>query len=177
MTVSTDWLERFGKAFGVDPVSLFDDPGQEHAQVVGVIRANGDVTAPTSFFADEHIPRARLRLAPEGAWVVERYPVDVVTPLPDPPGWTEVTLPVASERWLARLLVRLGPHAELLAVSPGVKVSRMLELCGDRFVMDGSLKEHMLLHTGEKPQVCSECGARFTHASTLRKHKLTHKHL
>ena len=32
-------------------------------------------------------------------------------PLDDPAGWVEVRLPVTSERWLSRLLIRLGPAA------------------------------------------------------------------
>ncbi len=32
-------------------------------------------------------------------------------------GWVEVSLPVANNRWLARLLIRLGPDA--VVVSPG----------------------------------------------------------
>ncbi len=47
-------------------------------------------------------------------WVVEEYPVDDVTELSDPPGWIEVRLPVSSERWLAKLLIRLGPNAVAL---------------------------------------------------------------
>ena len=71
MTVSTDWLERFGKAFGVDPVSLFDDPGQEHAQVVGVIRANGDVTAPTSQHRESISFDRTICVNPLFFWVAE----------------------------------------------------------------------------------------------------------
>ena len=72
-----------------------------------------DVTAPAEFFTDADVPRVQLLLAPEGRWVVERYPVDSVVDVDGRPGWSEVTLPVASERWLARLLVRLGPYAEV----------------------------------------------------------------
>jgi proteasome accessory factor C len=46
--------------------------------------------------------------------VTDRYPVDRVEPVEEPPGWVEVTLPVASERWLDRLLVRLGPRGRLV---------------------------------------------------------------
>ena len=45
-------------------------------------------------------------------WVVERYPVDDVTELDG--GAVRATFPVASQRWLERLLVRLGPEAEVL---------------------------------------------------------------
>ena len=45
--------------------------------------------------------------------MVERYPVDEVSD-PDAGGWITVRLPVASEQWLVRTLLRLGPEAELL---------------------------------------------------------------
>jgi proteasome accessory factor C len=94
------------RTFRVDRIESVDTTGVVH-------EVDPTVAAPTSFFDDE-IPRARLLLAPGASWVVERYPVDRVEPVIDRPGWSEVTLPVASERWLARLLVRLGADAEVL---------------------------------------------------------------
>lgn len=80
----------------------------------------GDAAAlptPGEWFADatssSQVPRATIRLAPAARWVVERYPVDSVSE-PDADGWLTVRLPVASEQWLARALVRLGPDAEVL---------------------------------------------------------------
>jgi proteasome accessory factor C len=74
------------------------------------------VAAPDEFFADADLPRAVLRLAPSAQWVCEQYPVDDVVELAEPSGWIEVRLPVASERWLSRLLIRLGSGA--VVVSP-----------------------------------------------------------
>jgi predicted DNA-binding transcriptional regulator YafY len=54
-----------------------------------------------------------LRLAPSARWVVERYPVDEVSE-PDAEGWITARLPVASERWLERVLLRLGPACEVV---------------------------------------------------------------
>ena len=45
-----------------------------------------------------------------------------------PSGWVEVRLPIASDRWLARLLIRLGPHARLLEPEGGA--SGAAELAG-----------------------------------------------
>ena len=56
---------------------------------------------------------ACVRIAPAAHWVVERFPVDEVSP-PDADGWVTVRLPVASERWLARVLVTAGPDVELV---------------------------------------------------------------
>ncbi|MGZ4498105.1 MAG: helix-turn-helix transcriptional regulator [Nocardioides sp.] len=57
--------------------------------------------------------RVRLRLDPAARWVVEYYPVEDVRQHRD--GHLEVSLEVADERWLQRLLLRLAPHARVLA--------------------------------------------------------------
>ena len=54
-----------------------------------------------------------LRLRPEARWATERYPVDEVRE--DRRGRITATFPVASRPWLERLLVRLGPAAEVVA--------------------------------------------------------------
>lgn len=67
---------------------------------------------PPQWFADGTIARVTLRLGPEAMWVVESYPVDSVERLDD--GRAEVRLPMASERFVTRLLIRLGPDAEVV---------------------------------------------------------------
>lgn len=85
----------------------------ESAVPTGRLSASDEVpSVPEGFFADADLPRAVLRLAPEARWVVEEYPVDTVVDGVD--GWYEVRLPVSSDRWLAKLLIRLGPTAELV---------------------------------------------------------------
>jgi proteasome accessory factor C len=72
-----------------------------------------DLAAPAHVFqADADDPRVTLRLAPEARWVTEAYPIEDRRDLPD--GRVEVTLAIAAEPWLARLLVNLGPHAEVI---------------------------------------------------------------
>jgi proteasome accessory factor C len=61
-------------------------------------------------FADAVL--VRLRVTTDGAWMTERYPVTSVTP--DGSEHLVVELPVLSVRWLERLLLRLGPTAEVL---------------------------------------------------------------
>jgi proteasome accessory factor C len=68
---------------------------------------------PGRWFLDAEVPRATLRLAPAGRWVVERYPIDEVSG-PDHDGWSTVTMPLASERWFERLVVRLGPDVVVM---------------------------------------------------------------
>ena len=53
-----------------------------------------------------------MRLQPAARWVVEEYPVDVVTELDD--GVVEARFAVVSERWLERLLLRAGTAAEVV---------------------------------------------------------------
>lgn len=56
--------------------------------------------------------RVSLDLEPEAAWVADYYPNDGVEDLDD--GRVRVHLPVAGERWLEQLLVRLGPAATVV---------------------------------------------------------------
>lgn len=58
-------------------------------------------------------PRVTLRLTPAAAWVPEAYPAESVTELPD--GALEVVLTVSEPAWLDRLLLQLGPEAEVVA--------------------------------------------------------------
>ena len=71
----------------------------------------GTRSASRDWFADAGLRRVTLRLSPAARWVVERYPVDEVVERRG--GAVDATFPVASERWLERLLVRLGPEAEV----------------------------------------------------------------
>jgi len=53
-----------------------------------------------------------LALAPEVSWIAEEHPVESVRDLGD--GRLEVVMPVADERWLVRLLLRMGPSVTVL---------------------------------------------------------------
>lgn len=55
---------------------------------------------------------ATVAVEPEGMWLVETVPTLRVSPRRD--GRTEVDLAVASPVWFERLLLRLGPNAEVL---------------------------------------------------------------
>lgn len=56
----------------------------------------------------------RLRLAPAVRWVIDQYPTLDVDEEPD--GGVVVTLAVSARPWLERLLLRLGPDAEVLGL-------------------------------------------------------------
>jgi len=85
------------------------------------LAATGETVAPSAaelptpgeWFTDASIARVTLRLAPSAQWIIERYPVDEVGE-PDSDGWVTVRMPLASERWFVRTMLRLGPDAEIV---------------------------------------------------------------
>lgn len=95
------------RTFRIDRIETLEATGRR-------VPTDVPASAPEAFFLDADLPRAILRLSPAGRWVAEQYPVDEVREVA-PPGWVEVTMPVASERWLSRLLIRLGPDAEVVS--------------------------------------------------------------
>jgi proteasome accessory factor C len=87
----------------------------EAASVTGEPFERRPVTPPTEtgWFADSpEVRRVTLVVPASGAWVAEAYPLDEAEPLAD--GRVRVVLPVVSDRWLARLLLRTGPGTEVL---------------------------------------------------------------
>lgn len=54
----------------------------------------------------------------------------------------------------------------------GVKIA--CQECGATFACGANLRNHMRIHTGERPFVCEECGASFTQRSNMRSHKRVH---
>jgi proteasome accessory factor C len=96
------------RTFRIDRMETIAPTGEHDA----VEPLTGPAGAP-AWFADAGLRRVTLRLQPEARWVIERYPVDEVKERRG--GVADATFPVASERWLDRLLVRLGPYAEVRA--------------------------------------------------------------
>jgi proteasome accessory factor C len=94
---------RIDRFESIENTGDHDDAEPTSAAVAGV----------PDWFADAGLRRVTLRLPSTARWVVERYPVDDVVARRD--GGLDATFPVASERWLERLLVRLGPDAEVVA--------------------------------------------------------------
>lgn len=95
------------RTFRVDRISALTGTGE--------FAPGGDepLATPGQWFADGSIPRVTVRIAPAARWVIERFPVDDAS-APDANGWVTARLPVASARWLGRLVVTAGPALQLL---------------------------------------------------------------
>lgn len=113
------WCHRAGdmRRFRVDRLVSVQETGEPaaHTRRPPHEGAGADPdAAPTTaaFVPGPDAVVARLAVDPEGMWVVEAVPDLGTAPLPD--GRTEVRLAVASTVWFERLLLRLGPHAEVL---------------------------------------------------------------
>ena len=90
--VRTFRLDRIERAEVLDVAAEVPEDAEPVDLGAGALRPEG---APVT-----------LALAPEVAWIAEEHPVDAVTDLGD--GRLQVVMPVADERWLVRLLLRLG---------------------------------------------------------------------
>lgn len=77
-----------------------------------------DVSVDAGFLAADTDLRVRLHFEPEARWVLEHHLVtDIVA---DSAGGATVTMPVRELPWLVRLLLRLGPDAQVLSVEGAV---------------------------------------------------------
>lgn len=101
--------ERSGevRTFRIDRIESIEPTGEYP------LPSATDLPVPGDWFTDGSIPRVTVRLGPAARWVTERYPVDTVGE-PDGNGWVTAILPVVSEPWFTRTLVRLGPDVEVV---------------------------------------------------------------
>ena len=73
----------------------------------------------TVFQADDGDPRIVLDLSPAARWVAEVHPVESTEELPD--GNLRVTLAIGGPAWVERLLVNLGPDAEVVEAPDDIR--------------------------------------------------------
>jgi proteasome accessory factor C len=97
---------RFFRIDRVDAVEILDEPSAPPADAVPRDLSEG-IYQP----APEH-PLVTLRLDQPGRWVAEYYACETASPLPD--GRLEVTLRAADPAWMRRLVLGLGPAAEVV---------------------------------------------------------------
>lgn len=95
------------RLFRVDRVAG-TEPTQETFTPRGLRGAGRPLYSPSG--ADVPV---RLRLRPAARWVVEYYATSDVVEIED--GCVEATLPARRLAWVAKLLLRLGPSAEVLS--------------------------------------------------------------
>ncbi|HSX67955.1 WYL domain-containing protein [Nocardioides sp.] len=105
------WCYRAGdrRSFRLDRMLeavLLDSPVEHHE--VGPLDLSEGIFRPAG-----DLPVVTLRLQRAARWAAEYYPVETVRELLG--GALEVTLRVADEGWLERLLRRLTPHVEIVA--------------------------------------------------------------
>lgn len=81
-----------------------------------VVEVPDPVPEPSALRTPVDAPRLVVDLAPEARWVVENHPVEQVEPQAD--GRLRVTLRVVSRAWVERLLLRLGPQAQVVRLDP-----------------------------------------------------------
>lgn len=79
-------------------------------------RPSLDLPEPGQWFTGDGIAQVSLRLRSAALWITERYPMLTIGE-PDSDDWTPVTLAVVSPAWLERLMLRLGPDAEVTSSS------------------------------------------------------------
>ncbi len=98
--------ERVFRVDRIRTVALSDEPNTDVAPTIA-----------SAFSPGGDDPRVVLRLTQSARWVVEQYPVEQVVEDGD---HIDVTMAVTATAWLERLLLRLGPAAEMLSVDTTV---------------------------------------------------------
>jgi proteasome accessory factor C len=103
----------------------------ESVEATGLVVDVEATLPPERFFDDEEVERVTIRLAPAARWVLDHYPFDELIEQSD--GWAEARFPVSSDRWLAKLLIRLGPDAVLVSPADGVPAAAIARSVLERY--------------------------------------------
>lgn len=103
--------------FRIDRIAAWRLTGARAPSTGGAPAATG-----AWFDDDPDVPTATLRLAPGTSWAVDRVPVRSLVDQAD--GSARVELAVVDPRWLADLLVRIGPAATIESPAEWVDLGR-----------------------------------------------------
>ncbi|ALC47994.1 CG6654 [Drosophila busckii] len=82
---------------------------------------------------------------------------------------TAHSCPACGLRWETK--EQLGKH---MVQAHKRNLRNQCNVCQKVFTMLSTLRDHMRIHTGEKPFVCNVCGKGFTQNANMRQHKLRH---
>jgi proteasome accessory factor C len=96
-------LFRFDR---IDSAVELDEPARPP------LRAREAVAGQDLFGDDTALPAARLRIAPDMVWVLDQFPMSVVSA--DPDGSIEATMRYATLDWMVRLLLGFGSGVHAL---------------------------------------------------------------
>ena len=153
--VADDQRSGERRTFRVDRIEALRADGRLRRARRRCASRSGDGPA---WFADGGLPQVTLRLRPEARWATERYPVDEVRE--DRRGRITATFPVASRPWLERLLVRLGPAAEVVAPAAWKDARRGRGDAHPRPLLSRIGRTHGLRRSGfERPRSGGRVGA------------------
>ncbi len=97
------------RLFRFDRIVDAAELGEPAAPPEPVLQAPPDTSL---FDGDPALPSVTLRVAPSASWLFEYYPMREVRELPD--GSFEAAMTYASDDWLTRLVLGLGPAVQVL---------------------------------------------------------------
>lgn len=131
------YLEAWCRA--ADGVRLFRFDRIDSATVLDELSAPPEsaaqaITATALFDADPSLPSATLLVAPAAAWMLDYYPMSVLTERPD--GFREAMITYASDVWVTRLILGFGADVRVLA--PQTLAQRVQQAARAAVAMYGS---------------------------------------